>query len=161
MGKEQQEKPPARKAPPAKGSGLRTFNVFVDGEYFEVGVEEIGAPSRNAWGPPMSRPAAVAAPPSASHATPGSIPASAPQPAAPQPVCMPAGGTNIDAPMPGMVIRYEVKEGDAVNAGEVLLILEAMKMENSITSPVTGIVLKINHKDGDSVQKGDILAVVG
>ena len=67
----------------------------------------------------------------------------------------------MEAPMPGMVIRYEVKEGDTVNEGDVVLILEAMKMENSITAPVSGTVLKINYKDGDSVQKGDVLAVIG
>ena len=63
--------------------------------------------------------------------------------------------------MPGMVIRYEVKEGDAVNEGDVVLILEAMKMENSITAPVSGTVLSIPFKNGDSVQKGNTLAVIG
>jgi pyruvate carboxylase subunit B len=63
--------------------------------------------------------------------------------------------------MPGMIIRYEVKEGDAVKEGDVVLVLEAMKMENSITSPVTGSVKKINFKDGESVQKGDVLLVIG
>jgi pyruvate carboxylase subunit B len=63
--------------------------------------------------------------------------------------------------MPGMIIRYEVKEGDAVKEGDVVLILEAMKMENSITSPSAGVVKQINCKDGQSVQKGDVLAVVG
>ena len=63
--------------------------------------------------------------------------------------------------MPGMVIRYEVKEGDAVNEGDVVLILEAMKMENSITAPVSGTVLSIAFKNGDSVQKGNTLAVIG
>lgn len=63
--------------------------------------------------------------------------------------------------MPGMIIRYEVKEGDAVKEGDVVLILEAMKMENSIMSPVSGTVKRINFKDGDSVQKGDILAIIG
>jgi len=63
--------------------------------------------------------------------------------------------------MPGMIIRYEVKEGAAVKEGDVVLILEAMKMENSITSPVAGTVKQINYKEGDSVQKGDVLAVIG
>jgi pyruvate carboxylase subunit B len=72
-----------------------------------------------------------------------------------------AGGTVIEAPMPGMIIRYEVKEGDTVSEGDVVLILEAMKMENSITAPTTGSVLSISFKNGDSVQKGDTLAVIG
>ena len=71
------------------------------------------------------------------------------------------GATPIHAPMPGMIIRYEVKEGEAVGEGDVLLILEAMKMENSITAPVAGTVLSIPLKSGDSVKKGDVLAVIG
>jgi pyruvate carboxylase subunit B len=63
--------------------------------------------------------------------------------------------------MPGMIIRYEVKEGATVKEGDVVLILEAMKMENSITSPVSGVVKKIGFKDGESVQKGDVLAIIG
>ncbi len=63
--------------------------------------------------------------------------------------------------MPGMVIRYEAKEGDSVKEGDVLMILEAMKMENSILAPATGVVKQICCKDGQSVQKGDVLAVIG
>jgi len=63
--------------------------------------------------------------------------------------------------MPGMIIRYEVKEDDSVKEGDVVLVLEAMKMENSITSPVSGTVKKVNFKDGESVQKGDVMLVVG
>jgi pyruvate carboxylase subunit B len=69
-------------------------------------------------------------------------------------------GTAIQAPMPGMIIRYEVKEGDAVDEGDLVLILEAMKMENSITAPVSGTVQPIAFKSGDTVQKGDVLAVI-
>lgn len=63
--------------------------------------------------------------------------------------------------MPGMIIRYEASVGASVKEGDVVLILEAMKMENSITSPVSGTVKQINFKDGDTVQKGDVLAVIG
>jgi pyruvate carboxylase subunit B len=159
-----------QKEAPAKGSALRTFNVFVDGEYFEIEVEQVGgapmitsitpaaaapqaAPSRVAVPPPPPRPAA-AAPAAAPHAAPAP-----PKPTASAGAVV--GGTSIEAPMPGMIIRYEVSEGAAVNEGDVVLILEAMKMENSITSPVTGTVKKINFKDGETVQKGDILAVIG
>ncbi|SHE35594.1 pyruvate carboxylase subunit B [Desulfacinum infernum DSM 9756] len=167
------EKP--RKEAPPKGPGLATFNVFVDGEYFEVEVEQVGGVPVVTQITPVAAPAAAPQPaapqpvgpqPMVPPPPPRPVPAPAAQPAAapapPKPAA-PAvsGGTPIEAPMPGMVIRYEVKEGDTVNEGDVVLILEAMKMENSITSPVSGTVLKINYKDGDSVQKGDVLALIG
>jgi len=169
------EKP--QKEVPPKGPGLCTFNVFVDGEYFEVEVEQVGGMPLVTQITPMAQPAAAPAPqpqpaglrpaaPQPMVPPPPPRPAPAPQPAAapapPKPAAAPVtGGTTIEAPMPGMIIRYEKKEGDAVKEGDVVLILEAMKMENSITTPVAGTVLKINYKDGDSVQKGDVLAVIG
>jgi pyruvate carboxylase subunit B len=63
--------------------------------------------------------------------------------------------------MPGMIIRYEVIEGASVSEGDVLLVLEAMKMENSIASPASGTIKQIRYKDGDTVQKGDVLVVIG
>jgi pyruvate carboxylase subunit B len=142
------------KPAPEKSPGLRTFNVFVDGDYLEVEVDEVGgAPVVTAVAPMMPQAAAAPAP----------TPVAAPAAPAPAPAAKPVveGGTAIEAPMPGMVIRYEVKEGDSVNEGDVVLILEAMKMENSITAPVSGTVLSIPFKSGDSVQKGSTLAVIG
>ena len=71
------------------------------------------------------------------------------------------GGSKLEAPMPGMVIRYEVKEGESVKEGDVVMILEAMKMENSILAQISGTVKQILCKEGQSVQKGDVLAVIG
>lgn len=143
---------------PAKGPGIRVFNVFVDGEYFEVEVEQVGGavptitsitPMPAAAPPLLPRPAAPAA-----------APASAP--AAPKPAAAPVeGGMPILAPMPGMIIRYEVAVGATVKEGDVVLILEAMKMENSISAPCDGTVKQIGFKDGDTVQKDDVLAVIG
>lgn len=161
-----------KEAPP-KGADTRTFNVFVDGEYFEVDVEQVGgapvitsiAPAAQPVAPQAApqtpRPSLVPPPPPRPAAAP--TPTPTPQaPPAPKPAAAAAAeGTPIEAPMPGMIIRYEVNEGGAVTEGDVVLILEAMKMENSIMSPVTGTVKKINFKDGDSVQKGDVLAIVG
>jgi len=148
------EKP--EKVAPEKGEAIRTFNVFVDGDYFEVEVEQVGgaAPMITSITPvaqPVAAPKPAAAP--------------APKPAAAAPAAAPAapvaGGTKMESPMPGMVIRYEVKEGDTVKAGDVVMVLEAMKMENSLTSPADGVVKQICCQAGQSVQKGDVLAVIG
>lgn len=164
-----------QKVAPQKGAGLRTFNVFVDGEYFEVEVEQVGgAPIITSITPamqpaaapqpmaPQAPPSLVPPPPVRPAPAPAAPVSPAPQ-AAPAPAAAPAavGGTKIEAPMPGMIIRYEVAEGASVNEGDVVLILEAMKMENSITSPVSGVVKQIGFKDGQNVQKGDVLAVIG
>jgi len=162
-----------KEAPP-KGPGTRTFNVFVDGEFFQVDVEQVGGaavtaavvqavqPQAAPQVAPAPSPSIVSVPPPPPKPAPASPPAAAqPAPSAPKPAAAPAGGTSIEAPMPGMIIRYEVSEGASVKEGDVVLILEAMKMENSIASPVSGTVLKINFKDGDTVQKGDVLAVIG
>jgi pyruvate carboxylase subunit B len=155
-----------QKVAPQKGAGLRTFNVFVDGEYFEVEVEQVGgAPIITSITPAAApqpvapqTPSLVPPPPVRPAAAPAAPVSPAPQ-AAPAPAAV--GGTKIEAPMPGMIIRYEVAEGASVNEGDVVLILEAMKMENSITSPVSGVVKQIGFKDGQNVQKGDVLAVIG
>jgi pyruvate carboxylase subunit B len=163
------------KEAPEKGPGARTFNVFVDGEFFEVDVEQVGgAPIVTAItpvaAPAPAAPAVPAAPSAPVIPPPPPKPVAAPAPAAAAPAAAPAapkaaapvaGGTKVEAPMPGMIIRYEVSEGATVNEGDVLLILEAMKMENSITSPCAGTVKQITKKDGETVQKGDVLVVVG
>jgi biotin carboxyl carrier protein len=71
-----------------------------------------------------------------------------------------ASGNHLDAPMPGKVLGINVKEGDKIELGQVLLVLEAMKMENEISSTVEGVVRKINCKVGDTVANGDVLIEV-
>lgn len=143
------------KEAPAKGDGLRKFNVFVEDTYFEVGVEEIGGAPVVSYIQP-ARPVAAAAPASAPAAA-------AAQPAAPAaaPAAAPVDGTAINAPMPGMIVRYDKNVGDAVSKGETVVILEAMKMENALASPVDGIIKAINFKSSDSVPKGAVLCVIG
>jgi glutaconyl-CoA decarboxylase len=63
--------------------------------------------------------------------------------------------------MPGKIWKLHVKEGDSVTDGQLVLILEAMKMENEIYSPATGKITQLRCKEGDSVNTGDVLAVVG
>lgn len=67
---------------------------------------------------------------------------------------------NITAPMPGDIVDIKVKEGQTVNKGEILLILEAMKMENEIVAPKDGTVCEINVNKGDSVNLGDNLILI-
>ena len=86
----------------------------------------------------------------------------APKPtAAGQPTTLAVGESAIRAPMPGIVIKYNVQEGQAVKLGDTVVILEAMKMENALPAPADGIVKKLGFKAGAKVAKGDILAVIG
>ncbi|MBF0118654.1 MAG: pyruvate carboxylase subunit B [Desulfobacterales bacterium] len=163
-----------KKEAPPKPANLRTFKVFVDNEYFEVGVESTsGAPVVNYIQPmmpqmPLSYPQAPApvsvapAPVSAPKASPPPEPvkekATEPTPAASK---GDTTGTQIKAPMPGMVVRYEKKVGDKVKSNDVVVVLEAMKMENAIYAPVAGVIKSISYKSGDSVKKNDVLCVIG
>ena len=152
------------KAAPGKSANVRTFNVFVDDEYFEVGVDAPdGAPVVNyvqpmpgmappAYAPPAAAPAAPAA---AKPAAPAAEPPAAAKPAAA------VEGTPVTAPMPGMIISYAKNVGDAIEEGDTVLILEAMKMENALPAPASGTVKAINFSSGDSVAKGDVLCVIG
>ncbi|MDH3568248.1 MAG: acetyl-CoA carboxylase biotin carboxyl carrier protein subunit, partial [Desulfobacteraceae bacterium] len=156
---------------------LRTFNVFVDEEYFEVGVEEPGGSPMISYvqqmpaGVPVSAPApvspAAAAPPPPAPAAPAPPKPAAPAPAPPKPAAPSApapadvGGTPMKAPMPGMIVKYSKQVGDAVSKGDTVVILEAMKMENALQAPANGTIKAINYSSGDSVAKDDVLCVIG
>lgn len=127
---------------PAIGPGARRYRVHVNGEYFDVAVEPVGGAPLTAAAP---APAATTAP----------TPEAAPQPA---PVAAPKGGGKaLVAPMPGMVIDVVVKAGDPVKAGDVVVILEAMKMENGLEAPADGVVAEVCVKAGDAVTKDAVL----
>jgi pyruvate carboxylase subunit B len=152
------EKP--QKKAPAPTDNLRKFNVFVDGDYFEVGVDALGgAPMVNTMRP-MAVPAAAPAPAPAAPAAPVAPAAPAPAPEAPK-AAADTKGTPLSAPMPGMIVKYLKNVGDKVSEGETLVVLEAMKMENALPSPANGTVKALNFSSGDTVKKGDVLAVVG
>ena len=159
----------AAKDGPAKSENARTFNVFVDNDYFEVAVDEVGGSPVVSYVQPMT--AGMQMPAAAPPAAPAAAPAAQKAPAAEAkeakaeaPAAAPAAaveGTPLTAPMPGMIVRYEKKEGDSVNEGETIVILEAMKMENALPSPASGTIKSLSFSSGDSVAKGDVLAVIG
>lgn len=66
----------------------------------------------------------------------------------------------LNAPMPGLIIRYEVEVGQKVKAGDTIVILEAMKMESALPSPIDGTVKELRLKPGDRVAKDDIIAII-
>jgi pyruvate carboxylase subunit B len=152
--------PKSEKEAPPKGEALRTFNVFVDDEYFEVGVEEQGGSPVVSYVQPMPTRAAVSRPAPAAPK-----PAAAPKAAAPKAkAAAPAAavdGTPLTAPMPGMIVKYLKSVGDSVDKGETVVVLEAMKMENALQAPVGGTVKAVNFSTGDSVSKDAVLCVIG
>ena len=131
---------------------MRTFQVKVNGVPYQVEVEETAdgfMPS------PQAAPAAAAPVPVAAPAA----PAPAAVPAAP--VAAPvAGGEKINSPMPGTILDVRVSAGQTVKKGQVLCILEAMKMENEIISPRDGTVAQVVANKGASVNAGDPLMVL-
>ena len=117
---------------------MKTYKVTVNGTAYEVTLEVVDKASVNTA--PVVAPAPVAAP----------APAAAPAA---------AGGETVKSPMPGNILAVNVNNGDSVKKGQVLLILEAMKMENEIMAPVDGVVSNIVTK-GSSVETGAVLCVL-
>ena len=94
--------------------------------------------------------------PSKTAAAPAAAPAPAPAPAA----AAPAGGEQVTSPMPGTILSINVAAGDTVKRGQVLMILEAMKMENEIMCPCDGKVASVNTSKGSAVESGTLLCVI-
>lgn len=126
---------------------MRKFMINVNGNSYEVEVEEVTE------GGQVSKPKAQAPKTSATKAAP------APK-VEKKEVVVSAGQEVIEAPMPGNIWKIVAKEGDEVKAGDILLILEAMKMENEILAPRDGIVSSINTTEGSAVNTGDKLVVI-
>lgn len=118
---------------------MRKFVVTIDGKQYEVGVEEVGGTET------------VAAPVAAAPV------AAAPKAAAPAKTAV--KGTKMEAPMPGMIKSYKVAEGATVKKGDVVLVLEAMKMDNDMTAPCDGVV-SFKAAVGSNVETGAVMAVI-
>ena len=130
---------------------MKKYNVTVNGVTYEVEVEEVGASFAPAAPVQTAAPAAQPAPQQAAPKA-----AEAPKPA---PAAAPAaaGSISVKAPMPGNIIKVNVKAGDSVSKGDVLCILEAMKMENEILAPADGVVAALNVSQGATVQTDDVI----
>lgn len=111
---------------------MKKYKVTVNGTAYEITLEEIGVDEATAK--------------------------TAEKPAAP---VSGGEGENVSSPMPGNILAVNVKNGDAVKKGDVLMILEAMKMENEITSPCDGTVKALNVSKGSAVETGTVLCVIG
>ena len=117
---------------------MKNLRITVNGQTYDVQVEEVGSSSA------------------------ASTPAPAPAPAAPAPAKSSSsqGGVKVSSPMPGTILDIKVSEGATVKSGDVLMVLEAMKMENEIKAPADGTVASINVDKGASVETGTLLATL-
>ncbi len=138
------------------------YVATINGKKYEVEVEKLEAYKsldRNGVAAPAA-PVLPASAPVQRPAAPAPV-AAAPAPApAPAPAAAPAGATTVEAPMPGKILNIKVSEGQAVKFGEVVVIMEAMKMETEIVAPADGTVSKILVKAGDSVDTGAALVAL-
>ncbi len=135
------------------------YNVTLNGKIYEVDVTESDAVVTGITQVPV----AVAAPAVAPVAV---APVAAPEATAEAPAAAPAvapvsaDGTQVKAPMPGTILAVKKNVGEAVKAGDVIVVLEAMKMENDIVAPCDGTVKSINAPKGSTVNTDDVIAVI-
>ena len=124
---------------------MKKYNVTVNGTAYEITLEVVDAADVKAAPAPAVAPA----------------PATAPV-AAPAPAAAPAanGGETVSSPMPGTILSVKVQNGASVKKGDVLFVLEAMKMENEIMAPCDGTIASVNVQNGASVETGATLCVI-
>ena len=172
--------------PGSSNAGRRTFNVIVDGSSLIVTVTPVEDASENQPSTPGDGNFQISVDGRAFHvqvesgasSAPGTVTLnvppplsvapqrSAPAPAAPPPAATAgeapiAGEAVLTAPIPGTIVRYTVSEAQPVKAGDAVVVLEAMKMENTLPAPADGVIKQIPLQAGAKVARGDILAVIG
>ncbi len=129
------------------------YKVTLNGRTYEVEVDAGKAMLTDEYEAYAPAPAAPAAPAAAA-------PAAAPAPAAPAAPAVTAAGEPVNSPMPGTILRVEVAQGAAVKEGQLLVVLEAMKMENEILAPKDGTVTQVVVMKGSHVETGSPLIVL-
>lgn len=127
---------------------MKKFNIKVNGKAYEVEVEEVGSST-----PSFTAPAApaVSAPVNETKSAPAPAPAPAP---------VNAGSSSIKAPMPGTINAVKVTAGESIKKGQVVAVLEAMKMENEIMAPEDAVVASVAVSQGQSVNTGDVIVTL-
>ena len=120
---------------------MKNYRITVNGNVYDVEVEELGTGAATQTAAPKAAPKAVAAPKAETPAATGS-----------------EGAVKVNSPMPGKILSVKASVGQAVKRGEVIMILEAMKMENEIVAPSDGTIASINVNEGASVEAGSVLA---
>ena len=136
---------------------MKSYTITVNGTAYEVTVEETGSVSAPAAAPVAAPKAAPAAAPKAAAPAPKAAPAAAPKAAAP---AAGAGAVKVSASVPGKVLKVVASVGQAVKAGDNIIILESMKMEIPVVAPQDGTVASIDTSEGASVENGDTLATM-
>ena len=121
---------------------MKKYNITVNGNTYEVLVEEADASTPVTYSAPVAAPVAA--------------PKAAPKAAAP----VAGGAVKVSAPMPGTILAVKVSAGQQVKKGDVICVLEAMKMENDIPAPQDGVIASIDLQKGASVNAGDVLATL-
>lgn len=121
---------------------MKNYRITVNGNVYDVAVEEIGAGA--------SAPVKPASPVAAPKAAPAAAPKASGN----------AGAVKVNAPMPGKILSVKTSVGASVKKGDVIMILEAMKMENEIQAPEDGTIASVNVNEGASVEAGDVLVTL-
>ncbi len=124
---------------------MKNYRITVNGTSYDVSVEELSGGAAPAAAPVAAAPVAAPAPAA---------------PAAPAPAAGGAGSIKVSSPMPGKILAVKANVGDSVKKGQVILILEAMKMENEVVAPEDGTIASIDVTVGASVESGDTLATL-